>query len=96
MPHPIFRIKAFPGVLAEGLSKAKPAEWIYILFTYGKTYEYIWAGNVDSVEMEWTRRYSIFSMGNELQKSSWMQPRQTTWSCYGIYSQAPRQTLRIR
>jgi predicted amidohydrolase YtcJ len=33
-------LKAFPGVLAEAVSKAKPGQWIYILFTYGKKYEY--------------------------------------------------------
>ncbi|MBI2821691.1 MAG: amidohydrolase family protein [Acidobacteria bacterium] len=33
-------LKAFPGVLAEAVSKAKPGQWIYIVLTYGKQYEY--------------------------------------------------------
>lgn len=33
-------LKAFPGVLAEAVQKARPGQWIYIVFTYGKHYEY--------------------------------------------------------
>ena len=33
-------VKAFPGVLAEAVKKAKPGQWIYIVLTYGKHYEY--------------------------------------------------------
>jgi len=38
-------VKAFPGVLAEAVNKAKPGEWIYIIFTLGKNYEYSQSGN---------------------------------------------------
>ena len=38
-------LKAFPGVLAEAVSKAKPGQWIYIVFTYGKDYQYSLGGN---------------------------------------------------
>jgi len=38
-------LKAFPGVLAEAVKKAKPGQWIYILFTDGKSYEYANASN---------------------------------------------------
>jgi predicted amidohydrolase YtcJ len=38
-------LKAFPGVLAEAVKKAKPGEWIYIVFTLGKNYEYAPSGN---------------------------------------------------
>ncbi len=33
-------VKAFPGVLSEAVEKAKPGQWIYIVLTYGKHYEY--------------------------------------------------------
>ena len=33
-------LKAFPGVLAEAVQKARPGQWIYIVLTYGKHYEY--------------------------------------------------------
>ncbi|OFW27035.1 MAG: hypothetical protein A3J28_11740, partial [Acidobacteria bacterium RIFCSPLOWO2_12_FULL_60_22] len=33
-------IKAFPGVLSEAVKKARPGQWIYIVLTYGKHYEY--------------------------------------------------------
>ncbi|MBI2821689.1 MAG: amidohydrolase family protein, partial [Acidobacteria bacterium] len=38
-------LKAFPGVLAEAVSKAKPGQWIYIVFTYGRQYQYSPGGN---------------------------------------------------
>ena len=38
-------LKAFPGVLAEAVRKAKQGQWIYIVFTLGKNYEYSTAGN---------------------------------------------------
>lgn len=38
-------LKAFPGVLAEAVSKTKPGQWIYILLTLGKNYEYSAGGN---------------------------------------------------
>ena len=34
-------VKAFPGVLAEAVKKARPGQWIYIVLTYGKHYEYV-------------------------------------------------------
>jgi predicted amidohydrolase YtcJ len=33
-------LRSFPGVLAEAVRSAKPGQWIYIVFTYGKHYEY--------------------------------------------------------
>ena len=38
-------LKAFPGVLAEAVQKARPGQWIYIVFTNGKDYEWSTAGN---------------------------------------------------
>ena len=38
-------LKAFPGVLAEAVQKAKPGQWIYMVFTLGKNYEYSQTGN---------------------------------------------------
>lgn len=38
-------LKAFPGVLAEAVSKAKPGQWIYIVFTMGRKYEFGVRGN---------------------------------------------------
>ena len=38
-------LKAFPGVLAEAVRKAKPGQWIYIVCTLGRHYEYSTAGN---------------------------------------------------
>jgi len=38
-------LKAFPGVLAEAVKKAKPGQWIYFVFTLGKDYEYATRGN---------------------------------------------------
>ena len=38
-------LKAFPGVLTEAVSKAKPGKWIYIVFTLGKNYEWSTSGN---------------------------------------------------
>ena len=38
-------LKAFPGVLAEAVGKAKRGQWIYIVFTAGKNYEWSTAGN---------------------------------------------------
>ena len=38
-------LKAFPGVLAAAVQKAKPGQWIYIVFTLGKNYEYSQTGN---------------------------------------------------
>ena len=32
--------KAFPGVMQEAVSKAKPGEWIFIVFSLGEKYEY--------------------------------------------------------
>jgi len=37
--------KAFPAALTEAVSKAKPGEWIYFIFTLGKDYEYSMSGN---------------------------------------------------
>jgi predicted amidohydrolase YtcJ len=37
--------KAFPGVLAEAVEKAKPGQWVYIVFTLGRNYEYGTRGN---------------------------------------------------
>jgi predicted amidohydrolase YtcJ len=37
---PDANVKAFPGVLADAVKKAKPGQWIYIVLTYGKHYEY--------------------------------------------------------
>ena len=33
-------VKAFPDVLSEAVKKANPGQWIYIVLTYGKHYEY--------------------------------------------------------
>ena len=33
-------VKAFPGVLSQAVKKAKPGQWIYIVLTYGKHYQY--------------------------------------------------------
>ena len=33
-------VKAFPRVLGEAVKKARPGQWIYIVLTYGKHYEY--------------------------------------------------------
>ena len=33
-------LKAFPGVLTDAVKKARPGQWIYIVLTYGKHYEY--------------------------------------------------------
>ena len=38
-------LKLFPGVLAEAVEKAKPGQWIYIVFTFGRQYEYGATGN---------------------------------------------------
>ncbi|OFV96411.1 MAG: hypothetical protein A3H28_14330 [Acidobacteria bacterium RIFCSPLOWO2_02_FULL_61_28] len=38
-------LRAFPGVLAEAVRKARPGQWIYILFTFGENYEYAIRGN---------------------------------------------------
>jgi len=40
-------LKAFPGVLAEAVEKAKPGQWIYIVFTFGRKYQYGPSGNSD-------------------------------------------------
>ncbi|MEE2822342.1 MAG: amidohydrolase family protein [Acidobacteriota bacterium] len=37
--------EAFPGVLAEAVEKAQPGQWIYIVFTLGRNYEYGTRGN---------------------------------------------------
>src|SRR3990172_9335687 len=42
---PTENLKNFPGVLAEAVSKAKPGQWIYIVFTFGRNYEYSMGGN---------------------------------------------------
>ena len=36
---PLDNAKAFPGVVAEAVSKAKPGQWIYIVETSGKNFE---------------------------------------------------------
>lgn len=36
---------AFPRVLNEAVQKAKPGQWIYFVFTYGKNYEFSIGGN---------------------------------------------------
>ena len=36
---------AFPKVLDEAVRKAKPGQWIYIIFTLGRNYEYSLGGN---------------------------------------------------
>jgi len=38
-------LKAFPKILADAVSKAKPGQWIYVVFTLGKNYEYAARGN---------------------------------------------------
>ena len=38
-------LEAFPGVLKEAVAKAKPGQWIYILFTDGNSYQYANASN---------------------------------------------------
>ncbi len=38
-------VKAFPGALAQAVKEAKPGQWIYFIFTLGKKYEYVTAGN---------------------------------------------------
>ena len=38
-------VKALPEVLAEAVEKAKPGQWIYIVFTLGRKYEYGTRGN---------------------------------------------------
>ena len=38
--NPAEQEKAFPGVLQEAVSKAKPGEWIHIVFSLGERYEY--------------------------------------------------------
>lgn len=42
---PAESLKVFPEVLAEAVSKAKPGQWIYIVFTYGRQYQYSPRGN---------------------------------------------------
>ncbi|MBI4460124.1 MAG: hypothetical protein HY648_08715 [Acidobacteria bacterium] len=42
---PAENLKAFPGVLSEALRKAKPGQWIYIVFTFGRNYQYSFRGN---------------------------------------------------
>ncbi len=37
---PANNVKAFPGVLADAVKKAKRGQWIYIVLTYGKHYQY--------------------------------------------------------
>ncbi|MBI2822607.1 MAG: amidohydrolase family protein [Acidobacteria bacterium] len=39
------QLKQFTSVLREAVSKAKPGQWIYIVFTFGKQYEYGTRGN---------------------------------------------------
>jgi len=39
-------LRAFPAALTEAVSKAKPGQWIYFIFTLGKKYEYGARGNV--------------------------------------------------
>ena len=38
-------LQALPGVLAEAVEKARPGQWIYIVFTLGRKYEYGTRGN---------------------------------------------------
>ncbi|MBI4465672.1 MAG: hypothetical protein HY647_13290, partial [Acidobacteria bacterium] len=38
-------LKAFPAAVNEALSKAKPGQWIYFIFTLGDNYEYSGGGN---------------------------------------------------
>lgn len=33
-------VKAFPGVLSDAVKKARPGQWVYIVLTYGKHYQY--------------------------------------------------------
>ena len=39
-------LAAFPRVLNQAVQKAKPGQWIYIVFTFGKNYEWGTTGNV--------------------------------------------------
>ncbi|MBI4463340.1 MAG: amidohydrolase family protein [Acidobacteria bacterium] len=38
-------LKAFPAALNEAVSKAKPGQWIFFMFTLGKNYQYSGGGN---------------------------------------------------
>ena len=40
------QLQAFPEVMKEAVSKAKPGQWIYIVFPFGKMYEHGPGGNV--------------------------------------------------
>ncbi|MBI4483499.1 MAG: amidohydrolase family protein [Acidobacteria bacterium] len=39
------QLKAYPATLQEALGKAKPGQWIYMVFTLGKNYEHSTGGN---------------------------------------------------
>ena len=39
-------IQAFPKTLTETVAKSKPGQWIYIVFTFGKNYEWSTGGNI--------------------------------------------------
>ncbi len=39
------QVKALPGVLKEAVGKAKPGQWIYIVFPFGNRYQYATGGN---------------------------------------------------
>ena len=51
------QLQAFPGVLREALSKAKPGQWVYLVFPFGRNYEYSIGGNGGFGEFD----YGLFS-----------------------------------
>ena len=42
---PSEQVEALPGVLKEAVGKAKPGQWIYIVFPFGNRYQYATGGN---------------------------------------------------
>jgi predicted amidohydrolase YtcJ len=39
------QLQAYPAILREALGKAKPGQWVYLVFPLGKNYEYSTGGN---------------------------------------------------
>jgi hypothetical protein len=68
------QVAAFPGVLREAVGKAKPGQWVYIVFSLGQRYEHGIASGMGRISPVPTERI----IGKDIEKAFWTRWRRTT------------------
>ena len=63
-------LSAFPRTLSEAVAKAQPGQWIYIIFSFGKNYEWATGGNggMGLAQFKPETNYNLISSGKITKK----------------------------